>query len=172
MDSPRNVFEPGTPYRAADHDPVLVGMFAPEADLQPSALGINDGENGILEIGDLDVVVETSWHNHGDAAADGAVVHVHLADRDRDALVEAELSCPRPAQTAGRDGGVMRFLIQPVARLGEPRVEQREKLLVGQAAPVFGVHRLVSGHADAADDLRGRFDAGEDGWNPVGEFDP
>src|SRR5208283_2554121 len=41
------------------------------------------------------------------AAADGAVVHVELADGDRDPLREAEAAGPRGAQAPRRDRGVM-----------------------------------------------------------------
>ena len=51
-------------------------------------------------------------------------------------------------------------------------VEQREKFLVGQPAPIVGVERLVAGGADAAFHLARVGDAGEDGRHPVAEFNP
>jgi len=51
-------------------------------------------------------------------------------------------------------------------------IEPRQKALRWQATPGLGVHRLVTGGADTADDLSRIVDAGEDGGNVVGELDP
>ena len=56
---------------------------------------------------------------------------------------------------AGAAARVVRLVVEPVAQVGELRIEHRQKVFVRQAAPVVGVERLVAGGADAAFDLRG-----------------
>ena len=48
----------------------------------------------------------------------------------------------------------------------------RQKFLVGEAAPLVGIERLVAGGADAALDQPRVGHAGEHGRNPVGELNP
>jgi hypothetical protein len=107
-----------------------------------------------------------------DTAADGAIVDVHLADGDRDAGRQAELFRPCGAEISGDGGGVVGLGEEAVAERGELGIEGGEEFLVGQAAPVLGVKRLVPGHADAAADLAGIGDSGEHGRNEIGELDP
>jgi uncharacterized repeat protein (TIGR01451 family) len=61
---PRNLFEPGTPYRASDHDPVLVGLFQ-VADLAVTKL---DDPDPIVHGMDLTYTISIS-NNGPDAAA-------------------------------------------------------------------------------------------------------
>ena len=78
--------------------------------------------------GDVHAFLHVSQTALADAAADGAVVHVELADRDRDAGGQAEPVRPGRRQRAGRRRGVVGLLVQPVAQLGElgfDRVDDR-----------------------------------------------
>ena len=65
----RIVWEPGVPYRAADHDPLLVGLLAPVPAMAPYALTVDDGANDVLEVGES-FLVRPEWENLGTAAAD------------------------------------------------------------------------------------------------------
>ena len=67
---------------------------------------------------------------------------------------QAERRAPTP-RTSGPPAvpGGQRLVVEPIAQLGELRIEPREELLRRQSAPGLGVHRLVAGGADAADDL-------------------
>ena len=88
------------------------------------------------------------------AAADRAVMHVEFADGDRECRPAGRAcSAHSGAERSGRLGGVIGLLVKAVAQRGQARIEQREELLVGQAAPFVAVERLVAGGADAALDL-------------------
>jgi len=108
----------------------------------------------------------------GDAAADRAVVHVERAGGQDDARFEPEPARPGRAEGAGRRRGVLRFVIKPVAQAGQRGVEQGEEFLVRQPAPFVAVEGLVPGGADAAANEARVGHAGQDGGDPVGQFDP
>ena len=76
----------------------------------------------------------------------------------------AQLPC-RPARGPG-------FVVETIAQVREPGIEPRKKGLGRQTAPRIRVHRLVPRGADAADNPARVIDAGENGGNIVGEFDP
>jgi predicted extracellular nuclease len=69
---PRTVFEAGVPFRAADHDPVLVGLFPPAPVMSPFALTVDDGGNDVFEAGEA-FTVQPAWENLGTATANDLV---------------------------------------------------------------------------------------------------
>jgi uncharacterized repeat protein (TIGR01451 family) len=62
---PRVVFEPGTPYRASDHDPVIVGLFGDDVDLSVGPLA--DTPNPVVAGANLTYTFTVS--NAGPASA-------------------------------------------------------------------------------------------------------
>lgn len=65
---PRVVFQPASPYRAADHDPILIGLF-PTTDLE---LTMTDGTTAVLA--GQSVTYTISVKNNGPVAVTGATV--------------------------------------------------------------------------------------------------
>ena len=78
------------------------------------------------------------------AAADRAVMDVELADRDRNSRRASPSFAAHRGRAARRLGGVVGPFVEPVAQVGEARVEHGQEFLVGQAAPIVAVERLVA----------------------------
>ncbi len=97
---------------------------------------------------------------------------VEAAHRDGHAFGEIEQPRPLGTELTGRLSRRRRFVVQPIAKRGEIRVEPRQEHLGGQPAPPGRIHRLVPGGADRADDLSGIVHAREQRRNVVGELDP
>ena len=108
----------------------------------------------------------------GDAATDCAVVDVELSDRDWNAGRQPEALCPGGAKRSGGLGRIVRLLVEPVAQRGEPRIEEGEKLPVGEASPFIAIKRLVPRCAHAALHFPRVGDAGQKRGHPIGEFHP
>jgi uncharacterized repeat protein (TIGR01451 family) len=73
---PRVVFQPGTPYRASDHDPVIVGLFGTAADLSVGALA--DTPNPV--VAGTNLTYEFTVSNAGPDAAAAATWTNDLPD--------------------------------------------------------------------------------------------
>ena len=106
------------------------------------------------------------------ARADRAGVRVERADGHGNTCRESGALGPVGGQRA--DCGIHgeHALRQTVAQRAELRVELGEKFLVGIAAPCRAIHRLVTGGADAGDELVGMQRVRQRGGNEVGQFNP
>ena len=108
----------------------------------------------------------------GDAAADGAVVHVELADRNWNSGAQSKLARPLLAKRPGGLGGIVRLHEQPVAETRELRIEETQELFVRQTAPVVAKKGFVAGRANAALHLGGIGHTGQHRGHPVGKLHP
>ncbi len=108
---PRVVFQPGTPYRASDHDPVLVGLF------QVADLAITKVDTPDPVIAGTNLTYTITVTNNGPDAAASRLLERHPAGRD-------ELRLPPRGRRLvvhypGGGGGRHDLLLQPVVRGGE-----------------------------------------------------
>ncbi len=107
-----------------------------------------------------------------DAAADRAVMNVHLTDGDGNAGGQAELFGPCGAERTGGNRRVVSLRVKAIAQSREARIEQREEFLVGQTAPFVAIKCLVTRRADTALDGLGITHAREHRRDVVAQFQP
>ena len=108
----------------------------------------------------------------GDARAHRAVVRVEAAHRDGDALAQSEAPSPiHRVKVTGRRPrrcALSKERSRKLASFGS----RRARNAFGGSPPQASEHRLVARRADAADDVFGIVDAGQDRGNEVGQLDP
>src|SRR5262245_50906504 len=99
-------------------------------------------------------------------------MRIEAAHRNDNALAKAERLRPFATQVAGGNARRQRAIVESIAKIGELRIEPRQEFLRRQSSPLVGIHRLVPGRADAADDVLRIVDAGKYSRDEIGELDP
>lgn len=97
LNPPRNLYEPGTPFRASDHDPVLVGLFTSGGSGSDLSVGLVDSPDPVVAGADLTYAI--SLANAGPTAAQAATLSDTLPAGTRFVSLSAAAgwSCTTPA---------------------------------------------------------------------------